>query len=498
MMTEALEAVSSGEIHRLIINVPPRHMKSLTVSVFWPAWDWIKNYWRRWLFSSYAQVLSTRDSLKCRRVIESPLYRELLTELNIEKPGEPLWKLTTDQNTKTRFDNTEGGYRLATAVGGSLTGEGGDIAVVDDPHNVIEAESEAVRESTLMWWDESMSTRLNDPKAGAYVIIMQRVHQRDLVGHIKDKIEKKTEEPWEELVMPARYEGNRIVSTRLSIQDWRTEIDEPLWPERYPEAELKRLGDSMGRYAAAGQLQQRPAPREGGLIQSRWFNLISPEQLPVLDGKARFWDMAATVKAASNDPDWTAGPKCGFKGGRFYIVHIKRLRETPGQIENEIKKWARLDAANDEREVELYGDDAPWTRVYMEQEPGASGKAVIDHYRRNVIPGFSFRGFPSTGSKESYVDALAAAAEAGNVYAVIGNWNESFFEEVDVFPNGAHDDMIDAVAKLYHILVRGVPSVRALTGNDNDNEPVTVSKRETDSETDNDEHNAWLRGEDLD
>jgi hypothetical protein len=172
---EHLEAVTYGQIRNLLINVPPRHMKSLLVSVFWPAWEWIRWPERRWLFSSYGAQLSIRDSVKCRRLIESPWYQSRWAGR---------FALTSDQNTKGRFDNDRSGYRLSTSVGGAATGEGGDRVVCDDPHNVQEAESDSVRKATLDWWDVTMSTRVNDPKTAAMLVIMQRCHEQDLSGHL--------------------------------------------------------------------------------------------------------------------------------------------------------------------------------------------------------------------------------------------------------------------------------------------------------------------------
>ncbi len=148
-MADHLEAVTRGEIRKLLINIPPRHMKSLLVSVFWPAWEWTRYPERRWLYSSYGQHLSIRDSVKCRRLIESPWYQSRWGHLFL---------LTGDQNTKSRFDNNRSGYRLSTSVDGAATGEGGDRVVCDDPHNIKEAESDARRKATLDWWDIVMST----------------------------------------------------------------------------------------------------------------------------------------------------------------------------------------------------------------------------------------------------------------------------------------------------------------------------------------------------
>src|SRR5277367_1361934 len=166
-----LEAVSYGRIRNLLINVPPRHMKSLLVSVLWPAWEWIRWPERRSFYSSYAAQLSIRDSVKCRRLIESSWYQERWADR---------YALTGDQNTKGRFENNRSGYRLSTSVGGAATGEGGDRVVCDDPHNVQEPESDSVRKATLDWWDIVMSTRLNDPKTASKIVVMQRCHQRDL------------------------------------------------------------------------------------------------------------------------------------------------------------------------------------------------------------------------------------------------------------------------------------------------------------------------------
>ena len=198
---DQLEAITAGELHRLIVNIPPRHMKSLAVTVFWPCWEWLSRPETRWLFASYAQGLSTRDSLKCRRLIERPGFDDprrpaeektlverigymgvvrLLSEMRGEQP----WELTGDQSTKQRFENSRTGYRISTSVGGAATGEGGDRVVCDDPHKAEEAQSDTTRESVLSWWDQTMSTRLNQPRTGAMVIVMQRLHEADLTGHL--------------------------------------------------------------------------------------------------------------------------------------------------------------------------------------------------------------------------------------------------------------------------------------------------------------------------
>jgi hypothetical protein len=190
-MCDHLEAVTDGRIRDLIINVPPRHMKSLSVAVFWPVWVWTRKPGTRWLFCSYAQRLSTRDSLKRRRLIQSPWFRSNWGHM---------FQLAGDQNEKARFENNHAGYCLATSVDGANTGEGADIIVCDDPHNVRDRESEVMRQNVITWWNEVMSTRLNNPNTGRRVLVMQRLHEDDLCGHLLRK------GGWDHLCLPAEYE----------------------------------------------------------------------------------------------------------------------------------------------------------------------------------------------------------------------------------------------------------------------------------------------------
>lgn len=438
-----LEAVSRGEIRRLIISEPPRHMKSLTVSVCWPSWTWIQDpdpdneghglpirpgTWLgpgvSFMYSSYAASLSIRDSVKCRRIIDSRRFRRHW--------GDRV-QFTVDQNQKSRFQNTRGGERIATSVDGQLTGEGGDIIAVDDPHNVREAESAAVRESVLEWWDEAMQTRLNDPKRGAFVVIMQRVHERDLTGHILAR-----NHGWDHLCLPARYEDDHPTPVRSSIGfvDPRSEGD-LLWPARFGEDELAKLEAALGSYAAAGQLQQRPAPREGGLFKRHWFEIV--KAAPANCEWVRHWDLAGTEKITGNDPDWTAGLKLGkAPDGRYYVADVRRERESPFEIEKLIRNTAQ--------------QDGYLCRISLPQDPGQAGKMQAQ-YMVGQLAGFIVKAAPESGSKDTRAAPVSAQAEAGNVKLVEGAWNDAFLEEVSMFPNGAFDDQVDALSGAFSQLV---------------------------------------------
>lgn len=421
---EHLEAVSFGEIRNLLINIPPRHMKSTLVSVFWPAWKWTFRPEFRWLFASYAQRLATRDSRKCRLIINSRWFKQ---------HWGGLFTLTSDQNEKTRFENDKTGYRIATSVDGQGTGEGGDIVAVDDPHNVKKAISDKQREAALIWWDETMSTRLNDPKTGGRVIVMQRLHERDLSGHVLEQ------GGYEHLCIPARYEPKTYVigqgfvakrhTTAIGWTDPREVDGELLWPDRFGEKELEDL--KLPPSAQAGQLQQRPSPRGGGKIKRQWFTIV--DAAPADAKRVRWWDLAGTEPSPTNpDPDWTAGPRVSLKDGVFYIEDVQRKRLSPHGVEQLVKQTAMTD-----------GVAVP---VGIEQEPGSSGKTTIDHYRRNVLVGFDVRSARATGDKEIRANPWISAAEAGNVKLVRGDWNTAFLDEVEVFPFGAHDDQVDGVS----------------------------------------------------
>jgi predicted phage terminase large subunit-like protein len=314
-ISEHLQAVTDGEIKRLIINVPPRTSKSTIVSVAFPAWIWTQNQVAdyaqgvrgpsvQFLTTSYAASLSNRDAQKMRRLIESPWYQSLWGD-----------RFQLLQSTITKFDNDKGGYRLATSVGAHITGEGGDIIIVDDPHNAMEPESDVTRQSTLDWWDQAMSTRLNNPKTGAFIVIMQRLHQEDLTGHI---LASEVSDEWTHLCLPMRYEPSRHCATGIGWQDPRgysadghrrspEESDgDLLCPSRFGDREVSRIESSLGPWGAAGQLQQRPEPRGGGLIKDEWWQIwdheaqmaqgLKKNEFPAFDYIMASYDGAFTEK----------------------------------------------------------------------------------------------------------------------------------------------------------------------------------------------------------
>jgi predicted phage terminase large subunit-like protein len=461
-----LEAISRREIKRLIINLPPRHMKSLAANVFWPAWNWAQdtgidfrtgqpralrpNSWLgpgcKFTYLSYAQDLSTRDSVQCRRLLDSNWY---------QKHWNDRFGFADDQNTKTKYINNRGGHRLSLSFQGKITGEGADIMIIDDPHNVRDVESRVQREDTLKVWDESLPTRLNNPKWSAFVVIMQRTHERDLCGHILAK-----ETGWTHLCLPAVFEPDHpfIMKTTVRRQDGRVWVDprnpgELLWPTRFDDELIAEWKGRMGSYASAGQLQQRPAPREGGLFKLHWFADNYVDAVPADAERVRAWDLASTEGGATFDPDWTVGVKMAkTRDGVFYVEDVKRFRGSPLEVKSMIRAVAEQDEQMHRR-----------VHIRLPQDPGQAGKAQANDLVRH-LSGFVVHARAMSGDKETRAKPLAAQAEAKNVKLLRAPWNLEFIEELCMFPNGRHDDQVDATADAFIELTQMKKAARIYSG----------------------------------
>ncbi|NBW08360.1 MAG: terminase [Caulobacteraceae bacterium] len=415
-----LEAVSRGEIKRLIINIPPRHMKSLLVSVLWPAWVWTFKPTTKWMFSTYAQGLTVRDSVKCRRLIDSHWYKERWGNL---------YQLSSDQNQKMRFENDKTGYRLAISTGSATTGEGGDIIVVDDPLNASDASSLLKLEGAVEYWDNTLSTRLNDKKTGAFVVIMQRLHVNDLVGHIyESQISKGVH--WDVLCFPQEYELNHPTPcvSSLGFTDPRTEEGELLWPAREGLEEINKLKLQLGSYGIAGQLQQRPAPAEGSLIKVAWLQYYN--ELPVVKRYVWSWDTA--IKEGQHN-DFSCGQLWAECANGYYLVeNIKRKMEYP-----ELKRL-----------VQTHYEANPSTAVLIEDK--ASGQQLLQDFKRSTsMPVLPMTPGKSMGhSKVERVNLVSPLFEAGKVFVPEGrSWVADYVGELTMFPASKHDDQVDATTQ---------------------------------------------------
>ena len=419
---EHLEAITRGDINRLLINVPPGTMKSLLSGVFWPAWEWgpCGRPATRIIGSSYSEDYAKRDNRRMRDLIQSEWYQAL-------------WPTELVRAGEMAFSNSATGFRQGIPFS-RLTGGRGDRVIIDDPHSVDGAESEAERTATVRTFRESVPTRLNDPARSAIVVIMQRLHEQDVSGTILS-----LKLGYEHLMLPMEFEPERKCVTSIGFEDPRTYEGELLFPERFPRSVVERDKVPMGSYAVAGQFQQRPAPRSGGMFQRGDFEIV--DVLPSRPGrKVRAWDFAASKPRPGKQPDWTVGLLMTRIDGVFYVIDVIRGRWSPAEVEKNLKNTASQDGV-------------PVT-IRMPQDPGAAGKADAET-KVKLLAGYSVIAKPVTGDKATRAKPASAQAEAGNVKLLRGDWNEAFLDEICSFPNAMFDDQVDAFADALNELALG-------------------------------------------
>lgn len=413
-----LEATAKGDIKRLLINIPPGTSKSTATSVFFPAWLWGPYGWpeARFIGASYEQSLATRDNRKNRLLVESEWYQSRW----------PI-SLTSDQNEKTSFENTHRGWRQSCAVK-SMTGKRGDFVVWDDPLSPEKAYSEVERDTANRVFAETLPTRLNDPENSVIIIIMQRLHENDPSGYILAR-----DLGYEHLCLPMEYEADKPCSTSIGFKDPRTKEGELLFPKRFSRKVVDRDKAVMGSFAVAGQFQQRPVPREGGMFKHHWFNVVNA--IPNGTEFVRGWDLAASTKSTS---PYTAGVKIGkTPEGRFIIADAKRERFNAGEVRRLIKNTATQDGLD--------------CIIDIPQDPGQAGKAQAQDIVRDLA-GYIARYSPESGDKATRADPLAAQAEAGNVDILKGDWNTAYLDEICSFPFGEYMDQVDASSRAFNEL----------------------------------------------
>ena len=418
---EHLEAITSGDITRLLINIPPGTMKSTLTSVFWPAWEWgchgHSSY--RIIGASHEQGLAVRDTRKMRNLILSDWYQERWPLL-----------LTQDQNQKTYYENENTGFRQACAVA-SMTGKRGDRVIWDDPHSVEAALSDAHRETALRVFTETLPTRLNNPDSSAIVIVMQRLHESDVSGYILE-----SDIGYEHLCLPMEYDKNRHCTTSIGFSDPRKVEGELLFPERFSRETVDRDKKVMGSFAVAGQFQQTPAPRGGGFFDWQKMDIVGAA--PKLTKVVRYWDKAGTAGGGAR----TAGVKIGrCRDGFFYVLDVVKGQWGAVEREKVIKQTAGLDGRT--------------VNIWIEQEPGSGGKESAESTIRN-LSGYNIQSERATGEKSLRAEPYAVQVEAGNVKIVQGSWNQDFIDEHKTFPVGKFKDQIDAAGGGFSKIASGV------------------------------------------
>jgi predicted phage terminase large subunit-like protein len=412
---------------RLLMNVPPGTMKSILTSVMFPAWVWTINPSKSFTGAAHEQGLAIRDARKMRIIVESEWYQERW----------PL-KLAADQNAKTIFENEHRGFRQAMPFG-SLTGRRSDFVIIDDPLSAEHANSPAHLTEAARIFRETLPTRINNDES-AIIMIMQRLNEVDPSGIILAEPDRFG---YRCVILPMRFDAERP-----DPLDWRTVDGELLFPERYSERAVDALERILGAYATAGQLQQRPVPRDGGMFKRSWFDGCFVNELPKNVRWVRWWDLAATKDA---NAAYTCGVLLGkMAGGRYIVAHVTRFQEESHTVRTNMKAQGTSDKNQ-------YGN----VEIFIPQDPGAGGKYqakdIIQH-----MDGFNIKAKKEMGDKEERALPFAAQCEAGNVDILVADWNDAFIDELCMFPGGKWKDQVDAVSNAHRVFVETPEKIYAL------------------------------------
>lgn len=486
VMSEHLEAVHRGEITNLLLNVPPGFSKSSLTNVFFPTFEWgPKNRPDlRYLAWSYSHDLTKRDNVKSRNIILSPLYQALWGDR---------FELAEDQNTKERYNNSRGGTRIASSVLGLGTGERGDRLIIDDPHSVLGAESEADRTKTIDWFAGTLPSRVRNAGKSATIVVMQRLGLMDVSGvileHLHEYVHVMIEMEYEGADHPAR--AKKFIDLRpnpLKYQDPRERLlaavppplspaeilapdgevrdqvelaDESWWidfantwraiardmatladPVRFPRHEVEKLKHQMllksGTNAVAAQLRQWPFEGTGIKFRREWFQFCEANEVPpALKPDVRGWDLATSRSPAAAQ---TACVKMRLgRDRKIYILHCHAIRGGPSEVDKMIRAMALLDGKRVEQN--------------FPKDPGQASNHQMAYFARELLPGHVMRSSPESGSKVDRANPLSAQASVGNVVIVRGTWNEELLRELVDFPVGQFCDRVDAATRAYDALV---------------------------------------------
>jgi predicted phage terminase large subunit-like protein len=480
-----LEAVTAGKLTRLLMNVPPGSMKSLLVNVFWPAWEWgpMGKSSHRFVTFSYSASLTERDNGKFRDLVTSQPYQALY--------GSGPKGVRLRNKTTLKVYNTRTGWKLASSVGGVGTGERGDRIILDDPHNVKDAESETVRGETVRWFRESLSSRFNNEET-AFVIIMQRVHEDDVSGVILS-----LGLDYCHLMIPMEYEWERQTDgdgepVATPVVEWVDPRYVPAapdecngvlaWEERFSADAVERLKREIGPYGYAGQYQQRPAPRGGGIFKRDWWQLWAPDnkKFPVFDYLVASLDSAFTEKE-QNDPSgmtvWGIFQHPEIKKPRIMLVHAWRKHlEFSGprfeRLPTEILTPNMPQELIDNRNARYLARTQPhwglveWVRHTCKEfkahnlliEAKASGMSAAQELRnRYGDESYAIQTWPVKGDKIARAYASQPTFSNELVYAPDRKWADLVISEMEVFPKGKYKDLTDSTTQaIMHIRLMGL------------------------------------------
>jgi predicted phage terminase large subunit-like protein len=413
LVASALDACRRGEITRLIINQPPRSLKSHCASVAFGAFLLGHDPSAQIICASYGQELANKHALDCRTILASAWYRALF----------PHTRLSAERQAVQEFMTTRLGFRLSTSVGGMLTGRGSDFIIIDDPLKPDEALSDTQRKAVNNWFDHTLYSRLNDKRKGCIILIMQRLHEDDLVGHVLGL------EPWKVIRLPAIAEEdeNHVIQTPYGTRRFQRRAGEALHHEREPLAVLNRLREAQGEYNFAGQYQQAPAPLGGGLVRAEWFRTYTVNDLPMsFEMIFQSWDTANKPTELS---DYSVCTTWGIKEKHLYLLNVFRKRLGYPELKRAVREQA--EAFNPQ--TMIIEDKASGTQLI--QELVSEGMHAIKRYEPAMDK--IMRMHSVTGTIENGFVHLPDKAA----------WLGEYLHELTTFPMGKNDDQADSTSQ---------------------------------------------------
>jgi predicted phage terminase large subunit-like protein len=413
VVASALEACRRGEITRLIINQPPRSLKSHCASVAFVAFLLGHDPGAQIICASYGQELANKHALDCRTIMASAWYQGLF----------PHTRLSSERQALQEFMTTQQGFRLSTSIGGVLTGRGSDFIIIDDPLKPEEALSDTQRKAANEWFDHTLYSRLNDKQTGRIILIMQRLHQDDLVGHVLGL------EPWKVIRFPAIAEEDEthVIETPYGTQHFERRAGEALHPEREPLDVLHHIRDAQGEYNFCGQYQQAPTPLGGGLVKTEWFKTYTTADVPAkFEMIFQSWDTANKPTELS---DYSVCTTWGVKEKHIYLLHVSRKRLGYPELKRTVREQAEAFSP----QTILVEDKASGTQLI--QELVSEGMHAIKKYE-------------PTMDKTMRMHSVTSTIENGFVHLPDkASWLGEYLHELTSFPKGKYDDQADSTSQ---------------------------------------------------
>lgn len=412
-ITHELAQCLKGENPRLLITQPPRSLKSICSSVAFVAWALGHDPKLRFICVSYSQELAGELARQFRLVIDSDWYRALFPKMRLVK------------DTGSLCVASAGGSRLATSIGGTITGRGADIIIVDDPLKAEDAASETTRKRVIDWYSTTLATRLNDKRHGVLVVVMQRLHEEDLAGYLFDQ------GGWRHLDLPAIATEDQEIRTGPGPAGlYRRKEGDVLHPEREPRAALDRIKGELGSLAFSAQYQQRPIPLEGNLVKRGWLKVYDDPPAPTPGSRIiQSWDVAATTTARS---DWSVCTTWAVHRKKFYLLDVWRDRIEYPRLKRKVVDLQQTFGARAVL-IEKVGLGLNLVQDLMVDSPAGFPNPI------GIVP---------DGDKVMRMEAESARVEAGHVVLPRdAPWLDGFLTELLAFPNGRHDDQVDSVSQ---------------------------------------------------